>query len=252
MKKRRDDWMSELLFEQTTMKGISSPSEEIRSSYSDPGFSQTELVSGFTGMKIPKSVDEYKALLAKTFDPKKRELAFVILEQPALRMALSMWDARHPQKNRNLAAEIVRFVSTLMGKVYGFVPAGVIFKELPPGLRGQQDSYANRVYLSPNLLMLSSRDFLDTVVHEQIHRLQAEMMGRLVLSKGGKPLTLDERALAMYWKAEEPKYRSVLSAGWDMKGDTLKRYRELGQEYHAYDSGLFVSGQVCSYDPPRE
>lgn len=251
MKKRRDDWMSELLFEQT-LSGSITPGEEIQPSRTDPGFSQAELVSGFTGLKIPTSFEEYKALLAKTYDPKKRELAFIILEQPALRMALSLWDARHPQKNRNLAAELVRFVSTLMGKVYGFVPAAALFKDLPPGLRGQQDSYANRIYLSPNLLRLSARDFLDTVIHEQIHRLQAELIGRLVLSKGGKPLTLDERALAMYWKAEEPKYRSILSAGWELKGDTMKRYQELGQEYHSFDTGTFVSGQVCSFDPPRE
>lgn len=207
--------------------------------------------SGFVGSRLPRSFEEYRDLLARTYDPMKRDLALKILEQPALRMALSMWDGRQltNQHNKNLANEIIRFVSLLMGKVYDFNPAGVIIRDLPSGLLGQQDSQANRVYLSPVLLRGRAREFLDTIVHEQIHRLQAELMFRLNLSKKGKVLTPEERALAMYWKMEEPKYRSVTANGWELKGDAMKRYRELGQEYHAFETANWVAATVCPFDP---
>ncbi|HBN07991.1 MAG TPA: hypothetical protein DD435_04860 [Cyanobacteria bacterium UBA8530] len=250
-KKGKNAWMAELLFENTFSDAAMTSYQAPEKREGDPhsAFTQGEL-QGFTGMKIPKSPEEYRELLARTYDPKKRDLALAILEQPSLRMAISLWDARKAVNNRNLASEINRFVSALMGKVYDFNPAVAQFRDLPPGLLGQQDSYNNKIFLSPRLCGGRAREFLETLIHEQIHRLQAELMFRLSLSKKGKAMSLDERALAMYWKSEEPKYRSVLASGWDFKGDTLQRYRDLAQEYHAFETGDFVAGKVCPFDPP--
>lgn len=242
--------MAELLFEagfdpryQTSHPG---PSEEPAAK--GPGFTRGQLLAASAEApegELPRSVAQYRALLSRLFDDKADVASEDMGEEPVLQSMRAVWTPGRPEVNRKVASEFMRYFLPKLGEAYGFKPCPVSFDDgLSGGYNGLYDIRNDRIYLPQRALNGTFAEFIDVVVHEEMHCLQERLIGRLHLIKNGVPLTPDERAIATYWRNEQPKYRSAMANGSDMSPETRKRYREIGQEYHSISTGAFISDRL--------
>lgn len=244
-------WMAEMLFEagfdpryQASHPGPSEPGAATKG----PGFTRGELLAASAEApvgEIPRSVAQYRALLGRMFDDKAELASDDMLQEPVLQSMREVWTPGRPEVNRKVATEFMRYFLPKLGEAYGFKPCPVEFDDtLSGGYNGLYDIRHDRVYLPQRALNGTFAEFIDVLVHEEMHCMQERLIGRLHLNKNGVPLTPDERAIATYWRNEQPKYRSAMANGSEMSPETRKRYREIGQEYHSIATGEFVSTRL--------
>ncbi|HEY9855389.1 MAG TPA: hypothetical protein V6D05_06600 [Stenomitos sp.] len=244
-------WMAEMMFEagfdpryQNAHPG---PSEGPATSQG-PGFTRGELLAASAEApvgEIPRSVSQYRALLSRMFDDKAELASDDMLQEPVLKSMRDVWMPGRPEVNRKVALEFMRYFLPKLGESYGFKPCPVEFDDtLSGGYNGLYDLRQDRIYLPQRALNGTFAEFIDVLVHEEMHCMQERLIGRLHLNKNGVPLTPDERAIATYWRNEQPKYRSAMANGSDMSPETRKRYREIGQEYHSITTGEYVSTRL--------
>lgn len=241
-------WMAEILFENQfdpRQGGVHpGPSDEAMETNRQT-FSRAELqgaaAAAVAGEPL-RSVEQYRALLAQLFDHKAQVAAEGMLEEPVLRSMREVWTPGRPEVNHHVALAFMRYFLPKLGEAYDFKPCPVDFNDtLSGGFGGLYDLKQDRVYLPLRVLNGTFVDFIAVLVHEQMHCMQERVIGRLNLSRNGQPLSPEERAIAVYWRNEQPKYRSAMANGSEMSPETRKRYRQIGQEYHSIQTGEYIS-----------
>lgn len=243
---RQASWLSELLFEHKVGGQFSEFRVEAeRSTGPVPVATQADLQSGFVGAEPPKTFTAYKQLVSDLFDAKRQRLVDKLMAQPVFEAARNEWNPRHSTTNANIARELVPYVVQAMQEVYEFSAPPIHFTNAG-GFLGTYDMRHHKITLTPQLFGRPAREFVDTLVHEEIHALQADMMLMLNVQKKGRVLTPPERSIAQYWKNEEPKYRSAMAAGSNMSPETKRRYQMIGQEYHAWTTGHYVASRILN------
>lgn len=247
-------WMAEILFEaqfdprfQNAHPGPSDSPGEGPSGAG--GFTRSALLEASETApagELPRSVGQYRTLLSRLFDDKAQDATDAMRDEPVLASMREVWTPGRPEVNRRVAGEFMRYFLPKLGEAYGFKPCPVQFDDtLSGGYNGLYDLKHDRIYLPEKTLSGTFADFVDVLAHEQMHCMQERLIGRLHLSKNGEPLTPDERAIATYWRNEQPKYRSAMANGSQMSPETRKRYREIGQEYHSIQTGAYMSARLC-------
>lgn len=244
---REGSWMAELLFETTFGQPHPQEPETLPPSSGAVPFSRAELTSGQATVQLPRSPEEYRGRLHSLFDPARDEALRLILKEPILASSRAVWTPGRPELNRRVAYEFMRYFMPVLQEAYGFKPAPVEFNDqFSAGFDGMYDHKNYRVYLPSKLLSGTFERFVDVLVHEQMHCLQEGLIGRLFLNKG-KPLEPEQRAIATYWRNEQPKYRSAMANGAQMSPQTRKRYNEIGQEYHSVSTGEYLSSHMTRH-----
>ena len=198
------------------------------------------------GLSTPSDFERYRRLVHHVFDPAKRQLAEEAAREPALKAAYARW--RQGDDARNLALFYPTFdrLSALMGLIYGFRPARL---GQCPDMHGNYGAYDYRgaVHVAERILDLPIADVVDTIVHEQLHCLQHHMTEGLG-AHGRRRMTADEVRLARYWLEEEPRAQAFYAranSGRPLSPDEHLAYRQLGKEYHAYDTAEYVARRLA-------
>ena len=181
--------------------------------------------------------------LSELFDARRDRVVRQLQAQPVFKVARVEWNPRQTSTNANIARELVPYVVNAMQAAYEFSAPSIEFSPAA-GFLGTYDIKHHKITLTPQLFGKPLKEFLDTLVHEEIHAFQADVMLMLNVQRKGRVLSPAERAIAQYWKNEEPKYRSALAAGSSMSPETRRRYQMIGQEYHAWSTGHFVATKV--------
>lgn len=243
--KKGRSWMAELLFEQTVVAGRAPQfgSLDVGSGGGATGPTRSQLLDGYVGGEPPRDWTGYRELQAELFDAKRSLLVRLLSAEPVFAGAVREWTPKSTTANANISRLLVPYVVTAMEKVYEFGAPPIIFSPAA-GFLGTYDMRHHKITLTPLLFARPLKEFVDTLVHEEIHALQAEMMLMLNAQKKGRALIPAERAIAQYWKNEEPKYRSALAAGSQMSPQTRRRYMMIGQEFHAWTTGHYVASKV--------
>jgi hypothetical protein len=245
--------MAEILFEaqfDPRHGSESGPSGEALGDHPRPtgGFNRTELLAASEAPAVGEpigTVGQYRAVLSRLFDDKAKQATDAMIGEPVLQSMREVWTPGKPEVNRRVASEFLRYFMPKLGEAYDYKPCPVEFNDtLSGGYNGLYDLRRDRVYLPERVLKGSFADFIDVVVHEQMHCLQERLIGRLNLARGGVPLGPDERAIASYWRNEQPKYRSAMANGSEMSPETRRRYRDIGQEYHSIQTGAYMSARL--------
>lgn len=190
---------------------------------------------GFEADKVPKNDAEYRQLLHRVFDPHKRELARQMMKVPVFQGAYDIWDHEGDAAKTHVMWELFDRINALMGPIYQFRPAAMGYM---PNLRGAMGMYVEekrQVMLGASLLRMPVQETFATIIHEQIHKLQYEMMWRLD-HPGVKALTLDERYLVYYWIRCELNGRRERAYHDLYVNGKVALYRALPIEYHAFDT----------------
>ncbi len=236
--------MAELLFENSVVAG---PDPVVGQDHGDlaasPRPSRSQLQGGYVGEEPPKTFAAYRALMSELFDHKRARLVQLLQKEPVFTSAIPEWNPKRSSGNANIARELTPYVVKGMEAAYEFGSAPIEFVSAA-GFLGTYDMKHHKIQITPALFSQPLKEFLDTLVHEEIHALQTEMLLMLNVQKKGKVLSPPERAIAQYWRNEEPKYRSALAAGSGMSPETKRRYRMIGQEYHAWTTGHFVGSRM--------
>ena len=238
------NWLSELLFEHKVGGQFDNfRIEPERSAAPTASTSRGDLVGAFVGQEPPKTLAAYRQLLSELFDARRDRVVRQLQAQPVFKVARVEWNPRQTSTNANIARELVPYVVNAMQAAYEFSAPSIEFSPAA-GFLGTYDIKHHKITLTPQLFGKPLKEFLDTLVHEEIHAFQADVMLMLNVQRKGRVLSPAERAIAQYWKNEEPKYRSALAAGSSMSPETRRRYQMIGQEYHAWSTGHFVATKV--------
>ncbi len=180
---------------------------------------------------VPADDAAYRAQLATVFGTREAILCKRLRENVDARRLARTLDG-------TAAAErLFGVLSRALGELFGFEPAPVIWTPGLPAdnaiglfLRGRG---WERVVLSLRLLERPA-EFVDTVIHEQTHRLQHALTCRLNTPQ--IPLHPLERGLVLYWLRKEPE-RERDYARSARERDSRRRmalYRAIPIEHHAY------------------
>jgi hypothetical protein len=233
------NWQAELLLELNIQAGQQGVAAE-------PGFKRYSSAQGFKPGSVPEDFESYRALLHHVFDPARQRLAHAVAQEPLCLAAFDGWRPGNLQGNLNILYLLFEKLSSLIGPIYRFHPAPLGYA---PGLgdaSGQYDGKFRRIMLSERLLQDPIEECFATIIHEQIHKLQHEMILRLDFPSH-QPLSLEERALAYYWVREQPRVKHFYTRAWnDIKegrGDAA--YRRIGKEYHAFDTEEYVVSHLA-------
>lgn len=203
-------WMAEILFEAQfdpqSPSAHPGPQDEGSAAQRRAlgGFNRQELLAA-SDAPAPgegiRSVAQYRAVLGRLFDEKADQATRDMLQEPVLVSMQEVWTPGRPEVNRRVATEFMRYFLPKLGEAYGFKPCPVEFNDtLCGGYNGLYELRRDRVYLPERSLRGTLAEFIDVLVHEEMHCMQERLIGRLNLSKGGVPLNPDERAIATYWR----------------------------------------------------
>lgn len=245
-------WMAEMLFEAQfdprTVHGAGTSEGAEAGEAAGLPFTRAELQGALEGLppgQIPRNVEQYRALLARLFDPRAEAAIQDMDSEPVLESMRQVWTPGKPDVNRNVASEFMRYFFPKLAEAYDFRPCPVEFSDtLSGGFNGLYDLRMDRIYLPLRTLNGTFAEFVEVLAHEQMHCMQERLIGRMYLARDGVPLSPDERAIASYWRNEQPKYRSAMANGAEMSPETRKRYRQIGQEYHAIQTGAAMSRRL--------
>ncbi len=239
-------WMAELLFEQSIVSPPSPVQGDDRGSGQAGGggaYTRGQLADGYIGEEPPKTFAQYRALMCELFDGKRDKVVGLLKREAVFNSAIVEWTPKRSTTNANIARQLTPYVVKAMETVYDYAAPPIEYVPAA-GFLGTYDMKAHKIQITPVLFTLPLKEFIDTLIHEEIHAFQAEWMLMLNTQMRGKVLAPPERAIARYWRNEEPKYRSALAAGSQMSPDTKRRYRMIGQEYHAWTTGHYISTKV--------
>jgi len=162
-----------------------------------------------------------KALYEAVYQPCLAPLPSRILADTALFGAIDTWQ---PQKgNDNLLPMhlIFRQLSALLSDAFAFQPAPLGRVDRHRTLGGYYDHQEQAIFLSTSLFQSHAAAVVNTIMHEQMHRLQHLLIQRLLYAP--RKLSAAERSLATYWHSE----------GTAQPGEDFAAYRYNGREYHA-------------------
>ena len=193
-------------------------------------------------LRAPAGFTEYRALLHATFDREKRRLAEAASADPALLLVCRRWRPGEPAHNRRLLEAAFERLSAMMGGIYRFRPASLGHDPAMRGHFGRYD-YSGVVLVSACLLNEPVGEVVDTLIHEQIHRLQHAMTEALAVP-GRRALSPAEVCLARYWEREEPLAQTFYTRA--LGPEDVEAYRRLGKEYHAFDTAEDVTAHVMA------
>jgi hypothetical protein len=191
-------------------------------------------------LEPPPDFEGYRRLLHRVFDSARQRLATEAAREPVLVETYMRWRPGAEASNMRLFYPAFERLSTLMGMIYGFAPARLGYSADMRGSFGQYD-HKGVVLFAERLLDEPVGEVFDTIVHEQIHRLQHRMTEALT-PRGRRRMTDDEARLALYWEREEPLAQAFYRQ--PPEDADMPAYRRLGKEYHAFDTGEYVSAQL--------
>lgn len=168
---------------------------------------------------------------------------------PQLRGMLDRWATLTVQQKLELARQVSRH----MGEVFGFAPAPLtlVSDEQADGAYGQYDSEAGpigRIELNVTKMRGTSAkvmfDFLDTVVHEQTHRYQDDLVRQL---KGGRLAAGDLRLpVARALAKNDEQYHEASD-----NPRKERMYRCQISERHAWNNGTGTITRLLKLRSPR-
>jgi len=192
---------------------------------------------------VPTDDATYRQRLIEVFGARDDEVARRLAAHPDFR-SLS-WDARGLKPG---AERLFAIASEIMGDVFGFTPAPLAWSPGYPadnaiGLFLNGPGW-EKVVLSIRLLQCPFRMYLETVLHEQTHRLQHALTCQL--NTPLRPLPPLERGLVLYWLRHEPERKKGYAAA-ARERDPRRRlalYRSLPVEHHAYSASERIAGSL--------
>lgn len=187
---------------------------------------------GFEPGRRPPTFMAYRALMQRVYGPCVGQLVPRIVEDTPLFGAIDTWPGAPPSQRLALVQILFTRLSHHTGVVFGFRPAPLTMgRGIKKGLLALYTEEENRVVLMDVLLQAHAAMVVTTVVHEQLHRLQAEKVAALRTGR----LTPAERSLALYWEAEGVA---------DFSKDYMD-YRYNGREYQAHQLSQALGLQLC-------
>ncbi|MBM3260730.1 MAG: hypothetical protein FJY99_13475 [Candidatus Sericytochromatia bacterium] len=238
-------WMAELFFEAAVVPAAAVPGLPAAERAAEPAFTRADLLGlSAHGPEPPRNFAAYKVLMEDLFNPMRNRALALMAKEPVFASAREVWRKGQGQANAAIVQGLVPFVIRSLEQAYGFTSPPIDYKAAA-GFLGLYDMRHHRILVSPTLFNTSLKDFLDTVIHEEMHAFQAELILMLNVQRKGRVLSAPERAIAQYWRNEEPKYRSAMAAGSAMSPETKARYRMIGQEYHAWTTAHFLASRLA-------
>ncbi len=196
---------------------------------------------------VPEDFESYKRLLHRAFDSLDDILVERLFAEKLLVSASRSWNLRDPQGNYLIAGKSFEILSKAMGETYFFKPSslafGKLYRDNAIGLFLYGKGW-EKVVLSKSLLSRPFKSLLETVVHEQIHRLQHSLTCRLNQAMTD-PLPKNLHSLVLYWLRDEPNRKTgYLSAARSSPEESKRILRSLAMEYHAYERSEYVIGKI--------
>lgn len=169
----------------------------------------------------PPSLLALKALYEAVYQPCLAPLPGRILADTALFGAIDTWQPQQGNDNLLPVHLIFRQLSALLSDAFAFSPAPLGRVDRHRTLGGYYDHQEQAIFLSTSLFQAHAAAVVNTIVHEQMHRLQHLLIQRLLYAP--RKLAPAERSLATYWHDE----------GTAQPGEDFAAYRYNGREYHA-------------------
>lgn len=176
---------------------------------------------GYAPGAKPPSLLALKALYEAVYFPCLAPLPSRVLSDTALFGAIELWRPQAGQDNLLPLHLIFRQLSSLLSDAFAFQTAPLGRVDRHRTLGGYYDHQEQAIFLSSALFQSHAAAVVNTIVHEQMHRLQHLLIQRLLYAP--RKLALAERSLATYWHSE----------GTAQPGEDFAAYRYNGREYHA-------------------
>lgn len=176
----------------------------------------------------PPSLPALKDLFDRVYGPCLAPVPGRVVHDLALYAALEGWRPGDQDQNGARLQVVFRQLSAIMGDALAFKPAPLGRVDRHRTLGGYYDHAEQAIFLATSLLASHPAAVVNTIVHEQAHRLQHLLIQRLTYAP--RKLTPAERSLALYWYEE----------GTAQPGADYAKYRYNGREYHADQAGKAV------------
>lgn len=201
---------------------------------------------------VPATDDAYRRQLEAVFGPREDLVIGRLASHAEAQRLVRTWSGRGA---RGQGERLFEIMSGAVGDVFGFTPAPLSWS---PGLPADnaiglflRGAGWERVVLSIRLLHGPPLAFLDTVIHEQTHRLQHALTSQL--NTPMRPLEPLERGLVLYWLRKEPDRKRDYARA-QAERDSRRRmqiYRAIPIEHHAYTTAeRTVRGAFPGLIPP--
>ena len=194
---------------------------------------------------VPADDAAYRRQLGAVFGPREDLVIGRLAAHAEIQRLVRGWKDRGAKPE---AERLFGLISGVVGDVLGFTPAPLSWS---PGLPADnaiglflRGAGWERVVLSIRLLQGPPRAFLETVVHEQTHRLQHALTSQL--NTPMRPLDPLERGLVLYWLRKEPDRKrdyARSNAERDPRAG-MQLYRAIPIEHHAYSSAERVVAEA--------
>lgn len=234
------DWFSGLDFATDVYSGVGTDIRSTRQAGASP---EADLLDRQT---VPADPATYHRRLLEVFGEREEQVAARLASNVQLQALLKAWKPGPGRYPRQQAETIFKLLSDAMGEVFGFRPAPLSWS---PGLPADnaiglflRGAGWEKVILSIRLLDAPSRTFVETALHEQVHRLQHALTTQL--NDPTRPLDPFERGLVLYWLRQEPERQKGYAAAARQSNPAVakERYRALAVEYHAYSTSERIAG----------
>lgn len=195
---------------------------------------------------VPDDFEAYKRALLEAFGPLDEALIERLFKEKLLVSAYRSWSPGDPNGNRLLAERSFEIVSRAMGEIYAFKPSplafGNLYRDNAIGLFLYGKGW-EKVVLSKKLLTRSYRSVLETMVHEQLHRLQHSLICRLNQTMTA-PLPENLHPLVLFWLRDEPNRQAGYQAAARNPREARAILRGIAVEYQAYERSEYVLGKL--------
>lgn len=226
-------WLEELFFEQT----FNLPAEEdalpldMPLPVSESPFDRAQLQGNAPNLPALQQPAMRRAFYRKFFASRIDRLVAKIEAEPIYASAFELWNPRDPATNRNVGREIARYLTIHTSQVFAFTLAPITFVATPKGMAGEFQPMRNEVEIELGTLRGRLRDFIHTVLHEQMHSYQTELISRLAVT--GRPLSAEERVLAEFFRHALETYPTLSEEALRKNPEFRQRYLTNGLEEHA-------------------
>lgn len=183
---------------------------------------------GYEPGKRPTSLSALAALYDQVYGPCFVPLASRVVHDLALYGALESWTNKTPDVAGARLHVVFRQLSAHLSEALAFTAAPLGRVDKHRTLGGFYDESEQKIFLATSLLNAHPASVVNTIAHEQAHRLQHLLIQRLRYAP--RKLSAAERSLALYWFEE----------GTAAPGVDYAKYRYNGREYHADAMGKTV------------
>lgn len=236
------DWFSGLDFATDVYSGVGTDIRSTRRAGASP---EADLLDRRT---VPADPATYHRRLLEVFGAREEQVAARMVANPQFQALLKTWKRQTGRFPRQQAETVFLLASEAMGDVFGFRPAPLSWS---PGLPADnaiglflRGAGWEKVILSIRLLEAPAKTFVETVLHEQVHRLQHALTSQL--NDPTRSLEPMERGLVLYWLRQEPERQKGYAAAARQSNPAVakERYRALAVEYHAYSTSERIAGRL--------